>query len=128
MSFSVLGKAEVIGRIADIRKFSELGDLLDQNEKDEAKYKKNLADMNSLLDLGMYYNGSSKKQAHLELEAKLVTETHGGKTEERWDAIPVMVFSDGARSSFEEFFDEKGFTKAVEAFEALEAQYDEMFD
>ena len=127
MSYSVLGKVQIIGRITDYKELMSLTELLYENSENEAKYKKNVADLNSLIDLGLYYNGSQKKQADLEFEAQLRSDTHGGKTEEWWEGIPVMVFTDGARISCEEFFDEKGFTKAIEAFDALEAQYDAMF-
>ncbi|MBO7112108.1 MAG: hypothetical protein J6W18_09185 [Bacteroidaceae bacterium] len=124
--FSVLDKAQAIGRIADLNDFVTLSDELDDESEEE--YKKTLAEINKLIDMGLYYNGSTDKQARLELEAQYRSDTHGGRTEEWWEVIPVMVFSDGARISCEDFFDEEGFSKAIEAFEALEAQYDNLFD
>ena len=126
ISFSVLGKAQAIGRISDFWKLVTLSDEMD--EESEEDFKKALAEINKLIDLGLYYNGSTDKQAHVELEAQYRSDTYGGRTKEWWEVIPVMVFSDGARISCEDFFDEDGFSRAIEAFEALEAQYDKLFD
>jgi hypothetical protein len=126
ISFSVLGKAQAIGRISDFWKLVTLSDEMDDESEEDVK--KALAEINKLIDLGLYYNGSTDKQAHVELEAQYRSDTYGGRTEEWWEAIPVMVFSDGARISCEDFFDEDGFSRAIEAFEALEAQYDKLFD
>lgn len=127
ISFSVLGKAQIIGRISDYKELVAKTEIMDEAEGEE-EFKKAVADINKLIELGLYYNGSTDKQAYVEIEAQLMQENHGGKTYEVWDIIPVMVFSDGARISCEDFFDEDNFTKAVEAFDALEDQYDKMFD
>lgn len=127
MSFSLLGKAQIIGRISDYKELVAKTEIMDEAEGEE-EFKKAVADINKLIELGLYYNGSTDKQAYVEIEAQLMQENHGGKTYEVWDIIPVMVFSDGARISCEDFFDEDNFTKAIEAFDALEDQYDKMFD
>ena len=128
MSISVLGKAQMIGRVADYMQFVMYKYLLDYYSEKEEEFKKTVADLNKIIEIGLYYNGSKEKQAYMELEAQLRTENYGDETEEWWEVIPVMVFSDGARISCEEFFDKKGFAKAIEALEALQAQYDALFN
>ena len=127
ISFAVLGKAQIIGRVADYKEMASLISDINESEEEE-EYRAALDKFNSKLDLGLYYNGSTQKEAYLQFELKIQdveeVERHG----EIWETIPVMVFSDGARVSCEEFFDEKGFTKAIDAFDALEAQYDALFN
>lgn len=127
MSFSVLDKAQIIGRIADYKEISSLADRMNPKAGDE-EYKKAVDEFNSKLDLGLYYNGSTKPQATFEFELKISEIKDQGRDEKRWQLIPVLVFSDGARVSCEEFFDEDNFIKAIEAFDALEAQYDALFE
>ena len=75
------------------------------------------------LDLGIYYGNGKTKQASVQAEAYLKDKDEWRK-EEYWNTRMVLVFSDGTRTSFDDFFDKDDFTKAIEAFEALEEEYE----
>ena len=127
VSLSVLEKLQFIGRITGAKEFyaayTNLNDV-----KDEASFKKSVDDFNKVIDLGLYYNGSSKKQASMELEASYSKYVYEGREHERWQLIPVMVFADGSRVSCEEYFTADNFSRAINAFAQLAVQYQTLFD
>ena len=121
MCLSIDEKLKMIGKIEDLRALLVIEDSLNKNWNNEAKYKAFVEEENEHLDLGLYYGNSQKKQASIEAEAYLQEESPFG--EEYWGTRMVLVFTDSTRTSFEEFFSKKDFTKAIEAFEALEKDY-----
>ena len=111
----------MIGKIEDLRALLVIEDSINRNWKNEEKYKAFIEEENKHIDLGLYYGNSQKKQASIEAEA-YVREVYFG--EEFWGTRMVLVFTDSTRTSFDEFFSKKDFTKAIEAFEALEEDYE----
>ena len=122
MCLSIDNKVKMIGKIADLRALLVIEDSINRNWKNEEKYKAFLEEENKHLDLGLYYGDSQKKQASIEAEAYLKEVDRYG--DENWNTRLVLVFSDSTRTSFEEFFSKKDFTKAIEAFEALDEEYE----
>ena len=123
MSLSVDGSLKMIGKVEDLRAFLEINDSINRNERNEEKYKAFIEEINQHLDLGIYYGNGKTKQASVQAEAYLKDKDEWTK-EERWDIRMVLVFSDGTRTSFDDFFDKDDFTKTIEAFEALEEEYE----
>lgn len=123
MCLSVDGKLKMIGKVEDLRAFLEINDSINRNENNEEKYKAFVEEINKHLDLGIYYGNGKTKQASVQAEAYLKDKDEWRK-EEYWKTRMVLVFSDGTRTSFEDFFNKKDFTKAIEAFEALEEDYE----
>lgn len=123
MCLSVDGKLKMIGKVEDLRALLEINDSINRNENNEEKYKAFVEEMNQHLDLGIYYGNGKTKQASVQAEAYLKDKDEWRK-EEYWKTRMVLVFSDGTRTSFEDFFNKKDFTKAIEAFEALEEDYE----
>jgi hypothetical protein len=78
------------------------------------------------MDISLFYDGSAAKQAAVKFEP-FIDESWGGMT--YWYAEPVMVFYDGSSySSFEAFFNEIDFRRAIDAFEALAERYADLVD
>ena len=121
MCLSFDNRAKMIGKIADLRALLVIEDSINKNWNNEEKYKAFIEEENKHIDLGLYYGNSQKKQASIEAEA-YVREVYFG--EEFWGTRMVLVFTDSTRTSFDEFFSKKDFTKAIEAFEALEEDYE----
>ena len=113
----------MIGKVEDLRAFLEINDSINRNESNEEKYKAFVEEINKHLDLGIYYGNGKTKQASVQAEAYLKDKDEWRK-EEYWNTRMVLVFSDGTRTSFDDFFDKDDFTKAIEAFEALEEEYE----
>ena len=123
LSLSVDGALKMIGKVEDLRAFLEINDSINRNECNEEKYKAFVEEINKHLDLGIYYGNGKTKQASVQAEAYLKDKDEWRK-EEYWNTRMVLVFSDGTRTSFDDFFDKDDFTKAIEAFEALEEEYE----
>lgn len=123
MCASIDGKLKMIGKVEDLRAFLEINDSINNNECNEEKYKAFVEEANKHLDLGFYYGNGKTKQASIEAEAYLKDKDEWRK-EEYWGTRMVLVFTDGTRTSFDDFFNEKVFTKAIKAFEALEEDYE----
>lgn len=128
VSISILNKAQIKGTIADVRPFVYLTDEMNDYLKNGDKFKEKLKKWNSMIDLGLYYNGSAKRQALFQMEAFCEVEEYNGKREEYWYAQPVMVFSDGTKMSCEAFFDEDDFEKAIDALDKWSQKYDRLFN
>lgn len=126
VSASVLNKAKIIGKIDDARTVKKLVDKLDKNRTSERRFTECINQINEKLDLGLYYNGYDTRQAFLQFEA--FSEYDRYEAEERWYFEPVMVFSDGTRVSCEVFFDEDDFRKALDAFEELGEDFEDLVD
>ena len=116
LNVSLMGKASVTGRVADLRAFLELNDSTTKYDRNEELFKKYLAKANEMLDLGLYYTGSSNKQASMELEA---VQYDNYDLRKEWNSRPVLVFSDGVRTSFGDYFNSDDFSKVIEAFKKL---------
>lgn len=127
LSLSVLGKVQLTGKISDLKTFIELVDSV--NHLNEDNYERLAKEMSSKLDIGLYYKGSSKKEASLIYEILYETwqdvDRYGQPmTWHRYKPVPILEFADGSKVKAEDFFDEKNFEKAIKAFEALEEEYD----
>lgn len=135
LSLSVNDKAKIIGKVNGVREFLSLEDSILRNWRDGEKYQYFTDQENRLLDLGLYYGNSDLKQASVEFEVVCETQRYwvGVYTDPVWveeyyyHTIPVLVFNDGSRTSFEEFFNEDDFRNAIKAFEALDEDYQNLY-
>ncbi|MCQ2065560.1 MAG: hypothetical protein MJY66_06835 [Bacteroidaceae bacterium] len=110
----------VLDRVKVTIDCGNIGDLLEAIDKvDQAVYegsgKKDvtaaLSGLNAQLNSGLYLDGSDKQTAHLEFDCISDRDTRSGYSFE-----PVMVFEDGSRCNFEEFFTAKSFEEVAAAF------------
>lgn len=114
LNLNVLGEVQIKGTCSDGAKLADLLEKADDNDEDEADFKSYINQANELINLGVYYFGSSTNQASLKLEP--FEEDDWGYR--YWDTEPVIYFSDGTSySTFEAFFDEDSFEDLVNTFE-----------
>ena len=78
-----------------------------------------------LVDLGVYYDGTSTRQASVEFDP--VVEDNGYGDEFYW-IEPVLVFGDGSRYFFYDYFDDRIFEDLVEDFEDFINDYEDMVE
>ncbi len=116
MNIDVLGEVQMKGMCADAMRLARLLDKADDNEDDEKNFKSYLNQANELIDLGVYYFGSSYKQASIKMEP--FEESDYYDDYKYWTAEPVIYFADGTSySTFESFFDEDSFEDLLKTFE-----------
>lgn len=127
VSVDVLGKVQVKGSLADVRKFIDYIDAADDcSSTDKEGITSNLNKANRLLNLGLYYNGKSIRQASVTVEA-VVDEEWNGRT--YYDIMPVLNFEDGSSyDSFEAFFNDRDFSSAIRTFKRLANHYADLID
>lgn len=127
VAVDILGKVQVKGSLSDVKTFVEyMEDLDDCSSTDRNGMQSILNKANRLLDLGIYYDGKSLRQASVTIETVLDEEWNGRKY---YDYMPVLNFEDGSSyDSFEAFFNDDDFASAIRAFKRLANQYADLID
>lgn len=122
VELNVLGELQIKGTCRDLNKLS--GYLEDEydSEKDCEKAAERVT---GLVDLGVYYDGTSTRQASVEFDP--VVEDNGYGDEFYW-IEPVLVFGDGSRYFFYDYFDDRIFEDLVEDFEDFIYDYEDMVE
>lgn len=140
VAMDILGEIQVTGTCSDVNKLNEEFDAIwyalndwdyeTQQSKtpDEATATVHLNNVNELLDLGVYYDNGSNKQADIEFEYYLeLHEEDYGYSWYRWDYYPVIVFTNGNRNKIEDFFTEDAFGGLIESIQEFGNSYDTVF-
>lgn len=123
----VLGnRVYIVGNISNISDLADNLDNADNNDEDESKFKRYIENANALLDINVYFDGSKNSSAKVELYP--VSETYYYSKSEYWDYEPCVVFDDGTKYSFEEYFDENTYEDVIDQFEDLIDDFIDMFD
>ena len=120
--FNLLGEIQMLGSCTDIKKMSELGE---SDINSENSLERIVNNMNSLMDIGVYYDGTSTKQASIKLEPMVEEDPYYGNS--YW-IEPVIVFEDGSRYLFYEYFQEEDFKYLIKKFERMLESYENMFE
>ena len=129
VAMDILGEIQVVGTCSDANKLYEELDAMwaaiysNEEGADVAKANVHLGKINNLLDLGVYYDNGSNKQADIELELLHKVFEDGDWTWEDYDLIPVLVFTNGSRNKIEDFFTEEAFSSLIESVERLGDSY-----
>ncbi len=125
VKLDILGKVQIQGKLSDVRKFVNYINMADDNYQNESTYKSYINQANSLMDINIFYNGSSIKQATCKLEA--FEDSYYGNSE--WYAEPVIIFYDGTSySTFEAFFNDADFKNTINTFEDLIDDFADLID
>ena len=119
---NILGEIQMTGSCSNIKRLSELADSDIRSENDLERCVNN---MNSLIDIAVYYDGTSIKQAAIELEPMVEEDSYYGNS--YW-IEPVIVFEDGSRYLFYEYFEEDDFQYLIKKFERLMENYESMVE
>ena len=121
VKFDIMGKMQIQGKLTDVLEFTDYLDSAYDNDDNEQTFKSFIVKANSLLDLNLFYDGKSERQATFTFEA-FPDESWNGKT--YWDIVPVLNFYDGSSySTFEAFFNDKDFKNVIDAFKKLANNY-----
>ena len=120
--YNLLGEIQISGTCKDIKRFSELADSDIDSENDLERTVNNL---NSLLDIDVYYDCTSTRQASIELEPMVDEDYYYG---DYYWIEPVIVFEDGSRYLFYEYFEEDDFEYLIKKFERMVEDYEDLFE
>ncbi len=121
VSFDLIGKAQIKGEFTNARKFYDYINSAKDNQYNEAQYKSYINQANSLVDLSLYYGGTSNKQASIKLEPFQEQKYYGRSY---WVTEPIIQFYDGSSySTFSAFFNETDFKGLIDTFKSVADQY-----
>ena len=119
--FNILGEIQVAGSCSDIKRME---DFVDTDINSENDLERMVGNMNSLLDLVVYYDGTSAAQATIELEPMVEFDSYYG--DYYYWVEPVIVFEDNSRYLFYEYFNEDDFEYLIKKFERMLDNYQNM--
>jgi archaellin len=115
-STNLLGEIQIKGNCTDAVKLAEYADSYFESESELERVVNNI---NSIIEINVYYDGTSAKQAAIEMEPMVEKDSYGYYY---W-IEPVIVFNDGSRYLFYEYFDEDDFSYLIQKFERMIENY-----
>lgn len=125
VSVNILGEVQIKGTCSNVKTFADYLDKADQFEENESQFKSYVNQANSLLNLGIYFNGGSMRQAKVQLECF----EDGYANWKYWTYEPVLVFDDNSTySTFTAFFNETSFREVINSFEDLVRSYEKLIE
>lgn len=143
VALDILGQIQVKGTCKDLIKvidevnaiFEALSDYDwetgDAKSVDEVAAQNHTNELNNLIDLGVYYDKGSNKQAGIEFEY-YYEEIHDSDGDYDYilhsrDLYPIIVFNDGSKNRIEDFFTEQAFSKLIDSVEEFAESYETVF-
>ena len=125
VSVNILGEVQIKGTCSNVKTFADYMDKADSNKENESQFKSYVNQANSLLNLGIYFNGGSMRQAKVQLECF----EDGYAYDKYWTYEPVLVFDDNSTySTFTTFFNETSFREVINSFEDLVRSYEKLIE
>lgn len=125
VSVNILGEVQIKGTCSNVKTFADYMDKADRNDENESQFKSYVNQANSLLNLGIYFNGGSMRQAKVQLECF----EDGYANWKYWTYEPVLVFDDNSTySTFTAFFNEASFREVINSFEDLVRSYEKLIE
>lgn len=106
----ILGELQVKGTCSNGSRLAEIIDRMEKDKAvytDEARFKKEVADANSLLDVNVYYSYATKPSAGLLLGAMKTVDDYSGRAE--WISNAQIKFTDGTTYAVDDYFSRKNF-------------------
>ena len=124
IDIDILGQLQIKGSCSNILTLIDhVETLWETNSNSSAE--RAIDNMNNILDLGLYYDGASTKQADVVMDYYVVDEYDG---EEWYDFEPILEFQDGSKYAFYEYFEEDAFDDTIDHFELWIEMYEEMLE
>lgn len=125
VSVNILDEVQIKGTCSNVKTFADYMDKADSNKENESQFKSYVNQANSLLNLGIYFNGGSMRQAKVQLECF----EDGYAYDKYWTYEPVLVFDDNSTySTFTAFFNETSFREVINSFEDLVRSYEKLIE
>ena len=128
LNVNLMDKLRLTGSIGDVKEITELMDSAEKVYPLEVKFNNLVDRANELINVGLYYEGSSKRQASLVIDSECNTEFNGKYYTETWSYAPVIVLADGSRTSIlGEFIDSDLYTELSKCFSLFFGRYSFLF-
>ena len=124
INIDVLGKVQAIGEIKDLDKEINFCDAAKDAET-ENEIQTAVSNANDLLNVGLYYDGKSKRQAFVKWNYTSYRSRYGY---EYYELEPAIYFNDDTSYSFGDYFDKTYFKKVIDKFNYLISDFEDLVD
>lgn len=126
VKIDILGKVQLQGKVSDVHKLVDYMDAAEKNNENESTFKSWINKANGLMDINLFYDNKSTKQASVAFEPFCDRDSYWG---DEWYVEPVIKFYDGTSySSFDAFFNDIDFKTVIRRFERLMDSYEDLLD
>lgn len=123
VGIDIMEAIQIKGAVENGRDFVEYVSKAEENDENESKFKSNISLANDLLNLGVYYDGRSERQASIKLECFHERD----RWNDYWYSEPVFYFGDeSSYTAFDVFF-ETGFDKLIAKYEKILDDFERLF-
>ena len=126
VNIDIMGDIQIKGKCSDVIRYCEYLDEAEDNDDNENKFKSYINMANSLLDLGVYYQGKKYKYANVIMEPAVDKSYYY----EEWYCDFVIYFNEDKTTYtlFEVFFNDKDFKSVIRKFENLVDSFSDLLD
>jgi hypothetical protein len=124
INIDVLGKVQAIGEIKDLDKEINFCNAAKDAET-EKEIQTAVSNANDLLNVGLYYDGKSKRQAFVKWNYTSYRSRYGY---EYYELEPAIYFNDDTSYSFGDYFDKTYFKKVIDKFNYLISDFEDLVD
>lgn len=121
----ILGELQVRGKCTDGVSLAENVENFWDAEND-TQAERAVDNMNNYVEAGLYYDMTAPLQAEIVMDYFVEKDDYSGDT--WYELEPIIVFSDGSKYAFYEYFDEDSFAGLESSFELWLDLYDTMLE
>lgn len=128
VNVDILGEVQIKGTCTNVMEVSDYIDAFYRAAEDEDKTKMDrvVNNLNSKINLNVYYDKGSAVQASVQFEYEKHTDRYDSSYY-YYEIVPVIVFGDNSRYAFEDYFTEASFGNLLDKLEFVGEDYEDLF-
>lgn len=129
LELSIVGEGDFKGMYEEIERLEEEYDYWDENWNKLPDVEKEYCDevckyVNEKVEIVLLYNDTNERVANIVFSTIMYNDEYDGYID--YDIEPILVFPDGSKFAFEEYFTEKAFGDLIEVVQALAEEIDSL--
>ena len=129
LALSIVGEGDFKGMYEEIERLDEEYNYWDENWNKLPDVEKEYCDevckyVNEKVEIVLLYNDTMERVANIVFSTIKYVDDYDGYID--YDIEPILVFPDGSKFSFEEYFTEKAFGSLIDAAEALAEEFNSL--
>lgn len=126
LALSIVGEGDFKGMYEEMERLEEEYDYWDDNSNKLPDVEKEYCDevckyVNEKVKVVLVYNDTKERVANIVFATRKYVDEYDGFID--YDFEPILVFPDGSKFAFDEYFTEKAFGDLIEAAEALAEEF-----
>ena len=128
VNIDILGEVQIKGTCTNAMEISDYIDAFYRaaNDEDKTKMDRAVNNINSKINLNVYYDKGSAVQATVQFEYEKYSDSYDSSYY-YYELVPVIVFGDNSRYAFEDYFTEASFGNLLDKLEFVGEDYEDLF-